>query len=48
VVLGVLAAGLPVLLVPFILRSMPESMPFLVKSRKFDELRTIVARLARG
>ena len=27
------AAGLPVLLIPFILKSMPESMPFLLKKR---------------
>ena len=28
-----LAAGLPVLLIPFILKSMPESMPFLIKAK---------------
>ncbi len=43
-----LAAGLPIVLVPFILRSMPESMPFLVRSRRDAELGAIVARLAPG
>ena len=42
------AAGLPVLLIPFILRSMPESMPFLVKSNRLDELKAIAARLDPG
>ena len=27
-----IAAGVPVLLIPFILKSMPESMPFLIKA----------------
>ena len=40
-----LAAGVPVLLIPFVLKSMPESMPFLVKRGRLDELKTIVARL---
>ncbi len=40
-----LAAGLPVLLIPFILRSMPESMPFLIKSNRIDELKSIASRL---
>ena len=40
-----LAAGLPVLLIPFILKSMPESMPFLIKTNRLDELKNIVARL---
>jgi MFS transporter, AAHS family, benzoate transport protein len=40
-----LAAGLPVLLIPFILKSLPESMPFLLKQGRHDELKNIVARL---
>lgn len=40
-----LAAGLPVVLIPLILKSMPESMPYLVKANRFDELRALVARL---
>lgn len=39
------AAGLPVLLIPFILKSMPESMAFLVKQGRLDELKGIVKRL---
>ena len=41
-----LAAGLPVVLIPFILKSMPESMPFLLKQGRHDELKAIVDRLA--
>ena len=41
-----LAAGVPVLMVPFILKSMPESMPFLLKSGRIDELKRTVARLS--
>jgi AAHS family benzoate transporter-like MFS transporter len=40
-----LAAALPVLLIPFILKSLPESMPFLLKKGRHDELKAIVARL---
>jgi MFS transporter, AAHS family, benzoate transport protein len=43
-----LAAALPVVLIPFILKSMPESMPFLLKHGRVDELKAIVARLAPG
>jgi MFS transporter, AAHS family, benzoate transport protein len=39
------AAGLPVVLIPFILKSMPESMPFLLKKGRHDELKHIVSRL---
>jgi MFS transporter, AAHS family, benzoate transport protein len=39
------AAGLPVLLIPFILKSMPESMPFLLAKGRHDELKLIAARL---
>jgi AAHS family benzoate transporter-like MFS transporter len=40
-----IAAGLPVLLIPFILKSMPESMPFLIKQNRLDELKKIVTRM---
>src|SRR5881296_1685692 len=40
-----IAAGLPVLLVPFILKSIPESMPFLIKENRLDELKKIVTRM---
>lgn len=39
------AAGLPVLLIPFILKSMPESMPFLLSKGRHDELKVIAAKL---
>ena len=40
-----LAAAVPVILVPFILKSLPESMPFLLKQKRYDELKQIVSRL---
>ncbi len=40
-----LAAALPVLLIPFILKSLPESMPFLLRRGRFDELKAIASRL---
>jgi AAHS family benzoate transporter-like MFS transporter len=40
-----LAAGLPVILIPIILKQLPESMPFLLAQRRHDELKGIVARL---
>ena len=43
-----LAAGLPVLMIPFVLKSMPESMPFLIKQNRLDELKAIVSRLSPG
>ena len=43
-----LAAGLPVVLIPFILKSLPESMPFLIKQGRHDELKAIVERLQPG
>ena len=43
-----LAAGLPVLLIPFILKSMPESIPFLVKENRLDELKAIVSQMSPG
>lgn len=39
------AAGLPVLLIPFILKSLPESMPFLLAKGKHEELKAIAAKL---
>ena len=39
------AAGLPVLLIPFILKSMPESMPFLLAKGRYDELRQTASKL---
>ena len=39
-------AGLPVLLIPFILKSMPESMAFLLKKGRQGELRAIARKMA--
>ncbi|WP_157264243.1 MFS transporter [Azohydromonas aeria] len=39
------AAVLPVALIPFILKSLPESMPFLLKQGRHEELKAIVAKL---
>lgn len=39
------AAGVPVVLIPFILKFMPESMPFLIKNQRIDELKVIVSRM---
>lgn len=41
-----LAAGLPVVLIPFILKSMPESMPFLIKENRLDELKKILTQMS--
>lgn len=43
-----LAAGLPVLLIPVILKSLPESMPYLIKTQQVARLRAIAARLDPG
>jgi len=40
-----MAALLPVVLIPFILKSMPDSMPFLIKENRLDELKKIVVRM---
>ena len=40
-----LAAGLPVLLIPAILKSMSESMPFLIKTQQVARLQAIAGRL---
>ena len=42
------AAGAPVVLSPLILKSLPESMPFLLKQGRHDELKVIVERLQPG
>jgi len=42
------AAILPVLLIPFILKTMPESMPFLIRKKRDAELRRIVGKLVPG
>ena len=39
------AAGLPVLLIPFVLKLMPESMPFLLAKGRHEELRQIASKL---
>ncbi|EHP38247.1 benzoate transporter, partial [Cupriavidus basilensis OR16] len=43
-----LAASLPALLIPVILKSLPESMPFLIKSGQIDALKHIASRLEPG
>jgi AAHS family benzoate transporter-like MFS transporter len=40
------AALAPVVLIPFIMKTMPESMPFLIKKNRDAELRRIVRKLA--
>jgi AAHS family benzoate transporter-like MFS transporter len=40
-----IAAGLPVLMIPFMMKSLPESMPFLIRARRFDELKRIASKL---
>lgn len=39
------AAGLPVLLIPIIFKSLPESMPFLLAKGRDEELKSIASRL---
>jgi AAHS family benzoate transporter-like MFS transporter len=39
------AAGLPVILIPFILKSLPESMPFLLAKGQHEELKAIASKL---
>jgi AAHS family benzoate transporter-like MFS transporter len=43
-----LAAGLPLVLIPVILKSLPESMPFLLAKGRHDELKQIVSMLEPG
>ena len=40
------AAGAPIVLVPFILKSIPESLPLLVKNNRTAELRAMVRKIA--
>jgi AAHS family benzoate transporter-like MFS transporter len=40
-----LAAGVPVVLIPFILKSLPESMPFLIKRGRHAELQQVLGRM---
>lgn len=40
-----LAAGVPVLIVPFVLKALPESMPFLIRAGRTDALHRIVGQL---
>jgi len=40
-----IAAGVPVILIPLILKAFPESMPFLIKKGRIDELKDIVSRI---
>ncbi|SOZ18088.1 Benzoate transporter [Cupriavidus taiwanensis] len=40
-----LAAGLPVLLIPLVLRALPESMPYLIRTGQTDALQSVVSRL---
>jgi AAHS family benzoate transporter-like MFS transporter len=43
-----LAAGVPVVMIPFMLKSMPESMPFLIKQNRLAELKEVVSRMSPG
>ena len=43
-----IAAGAPLLLIPFIMKSMPESLPFLIKQHDDSHLRQIVSRIQPG
>jgi AAHS family benzoate transporter-like MFS transporter len=40
-----LAAGAPVVLIPFILKTLPESMPFLIRQARIGELQSILTRM---
>ncbi|NUT16053.1 MAG: MFS transporter [Cupriavidus sp.] len=40
-----LAAGLPVVLVPLVLRALPEAMPYLIRTGQTDALQSVVSRL---
>jgi AAHS family benzoate transporter-like MFS transporter len=43
-----LAAGVPLLLIPFVLKSLPESLPFLLRKGRLDEVSAIVRHLQPG
>ncbi|TCG09582.1 MFS transporter [Paraburkholderia steynii] len=38
-------AGAPVLFIPLLLKTMPESMPFLIKKQRYDDLRKVAKKL---
>ncbi|QXE07378.1 MFS transporter (plasmid) [Paraburkholderia sprentiae WSM5005] len=38
-------AGAPVLFIPLLLKTMPESMPFLIKNQRYDDLRKVAKKL---
>ncbi|QQE09390.1 MFS transporter [Cupriavidus sp. ISTL7] len=40
-----IAAGLPVLLIPMVMKSLPESMPFLIRAGRLDEVKNVLSRL---
>lgn len=40
-----LAAGVPVVLIPFVLKSLPESMPFLLRRQRVAEVQAILQRI---
>lgn len=40
-----LAAGIPVMIIPMVLKWLPESMPFLIKAGRTKELQHIIARM---
>ncbi len=40
-----IAAGLPVLLIPMVMKSLPESMPFLIRAGRLDEVKQVLSRL---
>ncbi|MFC0252864.1 MFS transporter [Massilia consociata] len=40
-----LAAGVPVLLVPFILKSLPETMPYLIRKNRVAELQRVLEKM---
>lgn len=41
-------AGLPVILIPFILKTVPESLAYLIKNERHDEIRTIMQKIVPG
>jgi AAHS family benzoate transporter-like MFS transporter len=43
-----LAAGMPVVLIPFILKSLPESMSFLIRQGRTNELKSILSQMDPG
>lgn len=40
-----IAAGLPVLLIPMVMKSLPESMPFLIRAGRLDKVKNVLSRL---